>query len=634
MIRVILDDSMIYIPDKWKDLSSKLKREDDYNAVLLYQETTLEFYDQAYNYLYNKLLEEGYCSVSKIEVQESCDEGKTWDRLLIGKIFISDIKFNEKNCQASVKIEDQSFYAMIKNNSKIKTVVDAGKTKNSESIAIPIDYLVDFWDVATNASIIKTDIYCYRVYDLFKYLIGFMSDNRVGFASNLFDYGGKWQGLAISSGKRLRTNNKDKMIQISFNDLFNEVKNVTEQLVMILEDPYGSPVIRIEDQSYSLDSAILMTLDDVYEIQTSVDSDIIYTNVKVGTGTLNDDNALPFPEQIDYFGFKDEQVFLQGECNIDRDLDLSGSFVRSNNVIEDIIYLGSDSYDNDIFIIETIVESTNNGRTTNTNYFDVTPAVYYYNIGLTNSNILDRYIGGLPNNVAQYTGAIGDGLFYAYSSAALFTGPPTNDYLITNASVSQNVGGYYNTGTSRYTAPVTGIYSFGVYFEMYNINWNICCGPIDFRVIIRYYDSSGFAKDTYLGPMQTANPGVTTSLFWSFQRTQKMNAGDYAEVRMEADGGLNGIINYDYSSHFTCYDNTVGGGVMEYIDPKSYPILLHEFEYPLSNAQFCNIVQNPLSKIQFKMNQQVYRTGWIKEIKYQHISKKASIKLFTSQNAN
>jgi len=41
-----------------------------------------------------------------------------------------------------------------------------------------------------------------------------------------------------------------------------------------------------------------------------------------------------------------------------------------------------------------------------------------------------------------------------------------------------------------------------------------------------------------------------------------------------------------------------------------------------------------LSKIQFKMNQQVYRTGWIKEIKYQHISKKASIKLFTSQNAN
>lgn len=634
MIRVIIDDNLIHIPDKWKDLSSKLKREDDYNAVLLYQETTLELYDEAYNYLYNKLLEEGYCSVSKIEVQESCDEGKIWDRLLLGKIFISDIKFNEKNCQASVKIEDQSFYAMIKNNVKIKTVLDAGKTKNGFDIDIPDDYLVDFWDVATNASIIKTGIYCYRAYELFKYLIGFMSDNRIGFASTLFDFGGKWSGLCITTGKRLRTNNKDKMTQFSFNEIFNEIKNVTEPLVMILEDPYGSPVIRIENQSYSLDSAILMTLDDIYEIQTSVDSDLLYTNVKVGSSTLNDDNIFPFPEQIDYYGFKDEQVYLQGECNIDRDLDLSGSFVRSNNVIEDIIYIGSDSYEEEIFIIETIVQTATTGRTTNVNYFDINPAVYYYNTGLTNSNIITRYTGGLPSNVIQYTGTLGDGLFYAYSQASLFTGPATNDNLIVNANTSQNNGGYYNTATSRFTANVTGVFSLSVYYNMYNLNFNV--GSVfSFRVIIRYYDSTGAAKDTYLGIDQPYVDGVgINNLTWSFTRSQKMNAGDFAEIRLEVDGDGNDIITYEYDSHFSCYDNTVGGGIMQYVDSKAYPVLLHEFEYPLSNTQFNNIVQNPLSKIKFKMNQQVYRTGWIKEIKYQHISKKATIKLFTSQNAN
>jgi len=81
----------------------------------------------------------------------------------------------------------------------------------------------------------------------------------------------------------------------------------------------------------------------------------------------------------------------------------------------------------------------------------------------------------------------------------------------------------------------------------------------------------------------------------------------------------------------------LGGGVFETGEPSLYPVLVHEFEYPLSQNRFDNIVNNPSGLVGFNMNSQRNRKAWIKELVYDHTKSLARIKLLTdktTQNAS
>ena len=251
MIRVKLDGNVVTTPENWKELTSKIKREDAYNGLLIYQESDVEFTDDGYDYLRGKLDDEGFCSVVEVIIERSCDDDTSWKLMIRGKIFISDVSYNERTCRASAKIEDTSFFSLIKNNGKIKTSLDTFLTKNGLPIASYTPYTVDFYDVPSNSLVVAIAVPTVSIYDAFAYLISFMSDNEVGFASTLFGPGGDWEGLCLTTGKRIRLQTPEAWEQISFNELFEEVMAATEELKLIVEDPYGSPTIRIERASYT-----------------------------------------------------------------------------------------------------------------------------------------------------------------------------------------------------------------------------------------------------------------------------------------------------------------------------------------------------------------------------------------------
>lgn len=625
MIRVLLDGNVVTTPDGWEELTSKVKREDQYNAVLIYQESSLEFTGDGYQYLYDKLLTEGFCYVATCEVQESCDD-VTFTRLFIGKIFISDVKFNERTCKATAKLEDNSFYALIKNNRKITTALDTNLTKNGQAMTPAVNYDVTFYDVNTGLYQVKIAVPSLRVFEAFKYLISFMSDNRVGFASTLFDIGGTWEGLAITTGQRIRQDAYSVWQPISFEELFTEVYKI-KPLVMVLENPYTNPVIRIEEADYAFDAGYSITVSDLYEVVTSCEQDKLYSKVMVGSTNVDDTIAYTFPEDIDYFGFKSESVFIQGECNIDNELDLVGDWVRSSNVIEK--QLSNQDNDDAIFFIHTTVVSTTAGETINTNTFDLTPGIYYYNDALRNNKILERWQGGLPNTVVKFIGAKGDGIFEASvitNQSVGIIAPSTINF----ANEITDVGGYYD-GTNKFTALQAGVF----YFRMnLTVTATFAGGNTLGKVIPYYYiyDSANNVKQI-ISPANAIFLDTTTpSKTWTEFNGAILSQGDYVQVKAWFVGATSSSAVINVGSTWECFENSVGGGDFQIYDPNDFPVLIHEFQYPLTNTEWDAILANPIGRIAFNMNGQAYRGGWIQDISYNHITKLASFKLITSKS--
>ena len=627
MIRFLLDGNLVTTPDGWEDLKSKIKRDNQLQAVLIFQEASVEFTADGYDYLYNKLLTEGFCAVVDLIVERTCDDGITWNKLFKGRIFVSDCEFNEKECKAMAKLEDNSFYSLIKNNSKIKTSLNTDLTKNGKQLTQAPVYEVNFYSIASN-SLIKSDVPCMRVYDAFKYLISFMSDNQIGFESDLFNVGGDWEGLCITTGHRIRSASQVDWLQVSFNELFKEVYNATEPLIMILEDPYGSPTIRIEGENYSYANVVNITCQNVNEIKTSIEQEKLYTSVNIGSSNIDDTSGpVSFPEDIDLFGFKSEELYVVGECNIDNSLNLVGEFIRSSNIINTQLTL--QDHDSYFFLIHTEYISSTSGRTTNTNSLGESPPLYYYNDALRNSEILNRWEGGIPNSLVKYIGVINDGLFEALSVSNQSIGALPTSVNFTN-EIYDNGNNW--DGVDRYTAPQTGVFYFN-FIGSFISNAPSLSGTA--RVTVNIYDSAGnfkyiaFTTGNYIFAVTSS---TTVSKNFTFRAV--MNQNDYAEcvIRYFGTGGLMETATLNLDAVFSCIANTIGGAAYNTYDPSVYPVFTYDFEYPITDNEFDILVANPIGKIAFNMEGQNLRYGWIKDITYDHVKKIGNFKLITSQS--
>jgi len=644
MIQFLLDDVIYDSPKGWNEIETTIKRDFQYNSVLANQDTEVVFSGEGYNYLYSKLQTDGFCTRVKFEVRISSDE-LTFRTLLRGNLFLSDMQFNERTCLATCKIEDNSFFAMINNNKALVTSLDSGSSKNGVSITPPVIYEVDFQNILSLT--ISQTVNCYRVYDAFEYLISFMSDGRLQFASDYLQttsftdpleastlaYG--WKGLAITTGINIRigdTVNDFSQSQFSFDDLWNEI-NRRIPLVLIVENPYSeNPTIRIENIGYQNTNATIFTASDVYEIISKVDTKNIFARVKVGSSVT--DNQGLYPEQIHFFGFGSEEYIVQGECNIDTALNLGTDWATSSNVIAQQLN-GAQDYDSNLFLIETEYLTSTTGITFNLQNLGLitAPVPYYYNTNLTNNYILNRYRGGLPGDLVRFTGVLGDGLFKATEPSAYAMNIP---FLTTMnfTNVIFNTGGYYN-GTDRYTAPISGVYTFNIKSTVTSTGYTSPLQGITFSIRAFIYDAGNVVQsNNFFGSNKTLNQANPSS---SYSDTESLilNDGWYVEFFWFASASIPAITaQIQPNSSLECIDNTIGGGLFVPIDNTDFPIYLYEMTYPMCQEEFDTIMANTVGTIQFNMNGQSYRQGSISELRFNHQEGKASIKLISKNNGN
>ena len=629
-MRFYLDGIEYDAPKGWENIQSKIVFDDDLQLLTRIEDVDLEFGGDAYAFFKSKL-NAGFCAVVDLRIDEKCGTN-TFNQIIRGKIFVSDISFNERTCLAKCKMEDNSYFATINNNAKIKTVMDAGVSKLGEVIAPAEVYLVDYQDLDLSA--IRT-VPSVRVYEAFRYLIDFMTDASVGFASSIFEMGGEWEGLSITFGSRIRTGNAIQWEQFSFEELFKEVR-ARIPIRMLIENPLTAPLVRIELESYFEQPGIYATdITDIYEIKTSCDKNKLYSKVKVGSSDTDDTVTLSFPEDINYFGFKTEELFLRTECNTNQELDLTGDWIVSSNVIERTAS-GDQTADDSFFLVDTIPRASVGGSTTNDNFLNLTPGIYYYNRRLNNEAILDRYLNGLPATATNFISQPGDGLFKAELGtnglSGLFIVPLPPQIVDYDVELTDN-GGYYD-GINKFTALNAGVYDFRVV-----LNGRINSNPnsVSISAWIYHYDSGANLIDNYfLGNIiRYAAAGGTGPFTLTGTKRIVLRANDYCQVLVRViftGGTADG--DFFSTSFWECYQNTNGGGEFVFSDGKDFPIFLHEFDYPLTTNEFNDLYLNARNYIRFAQAGQQLRQGRIKEIVFNRNTGLATFKLYSATNYN
>lgn len=630
MIQVYFDNTIVDCPSNWKDLESSLKYDETLRAVLLTELTTLEFVGSAYTYLDN-VASEGYCNTVALSVQDNRVDGKDQE-IINGLLFVSDITFNERTCTASVKVRDKSFYSKIYNNKSVEFTPDVNVSKNFESITAATVYNLDVYDL--DNVLLRNNVQAYRMYEVMRVAVAFITDNSVGFASTLLDIGGEFEGLCVTNGYRLRTATTNAWPKMSFTNIIDELRAIAP-IQFTVDNPYTAPVFRIELESYFQGAGTSLTIENIYEVVRKFAVDKLYANVHIGSTETDADLSLSFPETIKYVGFNDETYYLTGECNIDTTLELMGQWLRSSNTIERTAIVGSHQNDDSLFLINSTLIDESNGRTTNTNFLSLDPPVYYYNETLTNQAIFDRYVGSFPSAIADAAGVTGDGLFKAYRASTynIIAGSVavlSFDY----TNVSFNTGSYYD-GTDKYTAQYAGVYDFSLFMDVNILTFTGGTIPrVQLSVELIQFDSTG----TQLRTITVVNNTVFGTGNYPLSGTKRvvMNAGDYLQVAfIKIDSlGLSSTGTITTNSYWECTANTLGSGVFKDYDYRDYPINIYEFDYPLTREQWQDILSSPNSSIDFAMSGSQVRTGYIREVKRNHATGVGSFKLINTYRQN
>ncbi|MFA9221458.1 MAG: hypothetical protein ACEQSL_09745, partial [Sediminibacterium sp.] len=494
-----LDGNLVENPIGWDEMITVIKRDKDLRGLFVTMDATFTFTESGFTYLKSVFDTSGYCADVILKVEQSTDAGQNYLMFYDGIIKISDVVFGMRlpNLEneiivkqyATTKVLDNSFFSKIYNNRTLKTNVCAGKTKNNLDITpVYVNYLRIF-DPANGAALALDQRCALLWYDVFRYFIEFMTDAEVTFGSTLFQFGtGDFSDSILTYGLPLwnqgggitlsQTNFIANLPKLDFITFFKEI-NIHSNIGLYIDNSGAKPKVVIErwNDLYKNDSSA--EINNINSIITRISVDDIFSRLKLGTTeTIESLGALHFPESINYLGFKEEEYIVVGKCNIDAMLDLTGEFITSSNVIEEITInnpAGSGSpnksYNDKYFLIDCDRISAGLYEAKQSNWLDATLATRYYNERFTNSNVANQFLKGVPNDIADYLGGVLDARFKAILTANYPTriinqgvGVSLDPIKFDNDSTPPafDTNGVYNNITNEFQVqPLgAGIYSF------------------------------------------------------------------------------------------------------------------------------------------------------------------------------
>lgn len=589
-------------PDNWREFEAIIERSDDLLGLVNKYSSELTFSGDAYTAITTSITTNGFCEPVIVLVQIRTDAGDGWADLIEGIIFPVECKFDRTKCTFSAPINDNSYISKIQNNQKIKAHIEVPRSKNDVTITAAQEGSSDFFTPSTGAYDF-TNRRTFSVNETLRFLVDFMTDGTVDYISSAFGVGGDYEFWRITTGKELTLGPEIDHPYVSFYEVITEINKKTP-IGFGIEDNGGTPRIRIEKREYFRDETNpAFTARSIRGLQMSFRENEIYSKVRFGgSNTQVEDGVFAYPD-IPFFNFKEEEYHLLGECNVDNELNLLGDWIVDSNVIEDILVTPNEDYNEDIVLFVAEADGPDFPAVKYTEFaLGGTPVVY--NIPFTNQRVAERYLGFVPNSIAQFLGISG----LATTGMDVFRQTPTNHSLTAisptyneepaeHNNVNYTDGNYTASPDYKYTAPALGFYRFLAKCEIDVVPTS---GILTINVIAKRFDSGAVLLESKsTGPITvgSGNQFVFNDFYFV------LFVGDYVQIRYEFTRVSGVSVDFTIntgSNWISTYIFGLGGVVQEY-DPADYHIYDFTTEkYPMSLTDYLALFADPAGT--FKLN--------------------------------
>ena len=674
MIRFRLDNLILdELPLGWDDLTTNVTVDRSLLfARLVNIDTRLTWYRDGYDYLLQQYRQVNGCTQVQVVIEEDPQAVGAWEVIYRGIIKLAAVKWNYEPDSADTPIEDDSWYSFLTNNKAIEVNVTLPQTKNGITTLLIQPKTVQGFDPASGIydNVART---MYTVHDVLEWIVRYLSDEEVGFRSDVLSTG-EFRNMLLQTGYRLRTQLEDKLpLTLTLEDALKECSKHFA-LGCQLQFTGARPILRVEPIDYFYQRRTELQLDHVQPVEVTTDVARLYATVTTGgEQTQEQGNNLSFPEQTRWYGFAKEQYYLLGQCNLNANLDLVRGWVTSSNVWQELVVNNVDTWDEDVFLLSTYDPNLLGTRNaTQTNWLAANTPPFYYNEALTNEQVVTRWLGGIPNTLAAELGALVPGRFRASSNvptAWLFrnqvntgnvTWTPVN-FQDETTPPNFDTGGVYDPGLARWYAPSAGLYELNaeVLVQHYldaGLNGPYS-GSVQTYYTVRYlrYNAANTLQATYISDpwlidwdqyhdpgapacTWTADVNLTKTLNWT--RSIPCDAGDYVVVQLaqstsaatcSAPQFWTVFFRIAVGSYFQCQRTTELGDFTEYVNPDAARNVLLRFDAPLGRDQLRGLLANLSGAVVVNTNGRTFK-GWVERLKFDAGTNLASFTLLTSKN--
>jgi len=319
-------------------------------------------------------------------------------------IYINDIKWNLSKRSCVVQFVVSPFLQFIDNNQGIKVTLGAGLSKNLTDISgYTVRRTVTLPNPVGGADTV--DRLGWRFYDAFAYLIAFISDGTLTFASDFFGYssgiyasqryGVLMMGAEVRLGPSYDTNFPRPDPLLSFGELYKDCQKLFNVGLSI-----EGTVVRIEPRTYWNQSGNLIPIDAIKELMSELDREQFYSSVRLGSFGYNSD--YDYLGMVAYYGHRDEQYHLLGQCNINNQLDLhTSTLIIDTNAIMASLPVAGGGFNDDTADQSNMLIDCTTLDVANITPVPLNPLQVYYNAAFSNGNTLMRWDGYIPFTVYQ-----------------------------------------------------------------------------------------------------------------------------------------------------------------------------------------------------------------------------------------
>jgi len=579
MFNTYLDNLPINEPMGLTDLSERLYFNAELSMFLNKLEGDIVFDGDGYNYLREAFLN-NVCTLTEIRIDNTKDSLS-----YNGVIFINDIEWNLSKRQAKCKIVSDKYIQSIDNNRGIKVQIGILFTKNFAERNATVQTDITLPDDTGTLSVTR---YGYRIFDVFSELVAFVSDNQLTFVSDYFDpaNGGEAAYSVIMTGEEVRLGAHDTTPLISWNDFFDDI-NKLHNLAGVIE----GDTLRIEPKTYFRQTGVSTTIENINELKQESNRQQFYASVKFGSAKVAD--GYGYLIRLSYNGFQKEQFFLEGQCNLNNELNLElQTIITDTNIIQDVQPVANggtanEDFDEDIMLIHC--------NDTNTAYVTLSPLStdYYYNDYFTNKAASQRWAETYPFSIVQLletenpllratlTGDQNDttsptGAYFSPDDDSTFPNFDTgNDYQIASIPVTPT----FTTNVGYFEAPSDMVVSFQCDFYITGLYHNTQLWHVDNTGEIQ---TTPYTIDT--------NPDSDIISLFRFVNHRHIVGGTTVYMpsgtRVYIDVGVNTI---HAGGTLEAIQTGAYGGVYELINENNAFISQTTFDYPIDSETWAAI---------------------------------------------